>query len=64
MYNVMKTLITNKYYLAKEDATVKLDVFYAMNKLTDEEYLELTQLAETMYNPPVVEEEPLPEETV
>lgn len=56
MYNVMKTLITNKYYLNKEEATVKLDVFYAMNKLTDEEYLELTQLAETMYNPPVVEE--------
>ena len=56
MYNVMKTLITNKFYGVKEEATVKLDVFYAMNKLTDEEYLELTQLAETMYNPPIVEE--------
>lgn len=56
MYNVMKTLISNKFYGVKEEATVKLDVFYAMNKLTDEEYLELTQLAETVYAPPVVEE--------
>ena len=55
MYNVMKTLISNKYYGVKEEATVKLDVFYAMNKLSDEEYLELTQLVETMYNPPVEE---------
>lgn len=64
MYNVMKTLITNKYYQTKEEATVKLDVFYAMNKLDDEQYLELTQLAETAYAPPIVEEELPLEETV
>ena len=49
MYNVMKKLISNKFYEIKEEATNKLDVFYAMNKLTDEQYVELTNLADGMY---------------
>ncbi|MDA3732100.1 hypothetical protein PBV87_11460 [Niameybacter massiliensis] len=56
----MKILISNKYYKTKEEAIEKLDVFFAMGKLTIDEYMELTMLAETVYTPPVVE--PLPEE--
>lgn len=57
MYNVMKTLIGKKYYATKEEAQSKLDVFFAMNRITEEEYVELTALAETVYAPEVVEEE-------
>ena len=55
MYEVMKRLITNKFYTTQEDAQQKLDVFYAMNKLDDMQYVELTELAESVYNPPVPE---------
>lgn len=57
MYEVMKRLITNKFYATGEEAQQKLDVFYAMNKLDDMQYVELTQLVETVYAPPVVEPE-------
>lgn len=55
MYKTMKLLISKKFYNTQEEAQQKLDVFYAMSKLTDEEYVELTMLAEQMYAP-VVEE--------
>ena len=63
MYEVMKKLINGKFYATQEEAQQKLDVFYAMNKLDDMQYVELTQLAETVYAPPV-EPETLPEEPV
>ena len=50
MYNVMKKLIEKKFYTTKEEAQQKLDVFYAMNKLSDEEYVELTSLMEELYS--------------
>lgn len=52
----MKTLIGKKYYATKEEVQQKLDLFFAMNRITEEEYVELTALAETVYAPPVVEE--------
>lgn len=50
MYKSMKTLITRKFYKTAEAAQKKLDVFFAVNRLTDEEYTELTALVETVYD--------------
>lgn len=49
MYNVMKRLIEKKFYKTAEEAQNKLDVFYACNRLTDEQYTELTTLIEETY---------------
>lgn len=49
MYNAMKTLINKKFYKTAEMAQNKLDVFYAANRLTDDEYIELTTLVQTIY---------------
>lgn len=49
MYKSMKTLITKHFYKTGETAQKKLDVFYAVNRLTDDEYTELTALVETVY---------------
>lgn len=49
MYKSMKTLIGKKFYKTAENAQKKLDVFYAVNRLTDDEYTELTALVETVY---------------
>ena len=39
---LLENLIIKKYYANKEDIQKKLDVFYAMSKLTDEEDITLT----------------------
>lgn len=49
MYKSMKTLITRKFYKTAEAAQKKLDVFYAVNRLTDEEYQDLTALVVEVY---------------
>lgn len=49
MYNVMKRLIEKKFYKTAEEAQNKLDVFYACNRLTDEQYTELTTLIGETY---------------
>lgn len=49
MYNSMKKLIEKKFYADSETAQKKLDVFYACNRLTDEQYTELTMLVGEVY---------------
>lgn len=49
MYKSMKTLITKHFYKTGEAAQKKLDVFFAVNRLSDDEYTELTALVETVY---------------
>ena len=49
MYKAMKTLIGKKFYASAEIAQTKLDVFYACNRLSDEQYTELTELAAASY---------------
>jgi len=49
MYNVMKKLITKKFYKTAEEAQTKIDVFYATNRLKDDEYTELSVLIEEVY---------------
>lgn len=46
---LLKRLITKKYCKEKTDIENKLNVFYAMNKITDEEFAELTLLVEDTY---------------
>lgn len=57
MYKSMKTLITKHFYKTGEAAQQKLDVFFAVNRLTDEEYTELTALVETVYGVDEAEED-------
>lgn len=49
MYKSMKILITKHFYKSGQIAQNKLDVFFACNRLGDEEYTELTALVETVY---------------
>lgn len=49
MYKSMKILISKKFYKTAELAQKKLDVFYAVDRLSDDEYTELTALVETVY---------------
>ena len=49
MYKIMKTLITKKYYKTGEEAQSKLDVFFAVSRITEEEYVELTNLVQQLY---------------
>lgn len=46
---LLKRLITKKYYKEKTDIENKLNVFYAMSKITDEEFAKLTLLVEDTY---------------
>lgn len=46
---LLKKLITKKYYKEKADIENKLNVFYAMSKISDEEYSELTLFVEDTY---------------
>lgn len=49
MYAAMKKLINKHFYATAEEAQNKIDVFYACNRLTDEQYAELTALIEEVY---------------
>ena len=49
MYKSMKILIGKKFYKTAEQAQNKLDVFYACNRLSDEQYTELTELTAASY---------------
>lgn len=49
MYNAMKRLIERRFYATAEDAQSKLDVFFAVNRLTDEQYTELSMLVLEVY---------------
>ena len=42
-------LIEKKYYEKKEEIENKLNIFYAMNKIRDEEYSSLVLKAEEVY---------------
>ena len=53
---LLENLITKKYYTEKTDIQRKLDVFYAMSKISDEEYATLTLKVEDTYKVETVEE--------
>ena len=49
MYKSMKIPIGKKFYKTAEQAQNKLDVFFVCNRLTDDEYTELTAMVATVY---------------
>ncbi|MBQ9685064.1 MAG: hypothetical protein IJV41_00760 [Oscillospiraceae bacterium] len=49
MYNTMKKLIEKKFYKTADAAQDKLDVFFAVGRLGDEEYTELALLVQEVY---------------
>ena len=57
---LLEKLIVEKYYANKEDIENKLNVFYAMSKISDEEYSNLTLKVEEVYA--VVEDTEVTEE--
>lgn len=57
---MMTNLINKKFYDGKDEAIEKLDVYFAMNRISEEEYMELVMLAEEMYLDPVPEPAPEP----
>lgn len=50
---LLENLINKKFYEKKEEIQSKLDVFYAMSKITDEEYTTLTLKVEEVYAEPI-----------
>lgn len=49
LIQLLEKLINKKYYENKSDIENKLNVFYAMNRITDEEYSDLTLKVDEVY---------------
>lgn len=49
MYNIMTKLINKRFYKTREEAQQKCDVFYAVGRITDDEYTDLCALIESVY---------------
>ncbi|MBQ9687172.1 MAG: hypothetical protein IJV41_11635 [Oscillospiraceae bacterium] len=49
MYNTMKKLIEKKFYKTADAAQDKIDVFFAVGRLSDEDYTELALLVQEVY---------------
>ena len=58
---LMTNLINKKFYEDKNEAIEKLDVYFAMQRISEEEYSQLILLAENIYEPVMDEIEPLEE---
>lgn len=56
---LMTNLINKKFYDSTADVLTKLDVYFAMNRIGEEDYAELALLAETVYEPAEVTDEAL-----
>ena len=55
LVNLLNNLIEKKYYSEKLGIQNKLDVFYAMSKISDEDYTSLTLKVEELYKVAVTE---------
>ena len=56
MFKILENLINNKYYATRAELERKLNVFFAYNVLTEEEYTQLMVLTEEKYKENVVED--------
>lgn len=56
MYNIMTKLINKRFYKTREEAQQKCDVFYAVGRITDEQYTELSSLIGKVYSTEEVNE--------
>lgn len=50
IYEMLKNLINNKYYKNKDEIIEKLNVFYSYNVLDTEQYQELMELTNKIYD--------------
>lgn len=50
MYNIMTKLINKRFYKTREEAQQKCDVFYAVGRITDDQYTELSSLIGKVYS--------------
>lgn len=62
MNNILKNLITKKFYADRDTATAKVDTCFAMNKITADQYSDLVMLIDEHYPLPVEEVEEQPAE--
>ena len=51
---LMTNLIEKKFYDTKDEAIAKLDVYFAMNRISEDEYATLALLAEETYTQEVL----------
>ena len=56
MFKILENLINNKYYATRAEVERKLNVFFAYNVLTEEEYTQLMTLTEEKYKETVLED--------
>lgn len=49
MYRILTNLINKKFYANAEEAQAKVDTCFAMGKITQEQYADLTLLIEEKY---------------
>lgn len=49
MFNTLAKLIRKHFYADAETATVKVDTVFAMGKITEGQYADLTMLIEEIY---------------
>ena len=49
MFNILKNLISKRFYANKAEAQAKVDICFAMGKITQEQYTDLTILIDQMY---------------
>ena len=49
MYNIMSKLINKRFDKTREEAQQKCDVFFAVGRITDEQYTDLCALIESVY---------------
>ena len=49
MYNIMTKLINKRFYKTRDEAQQKCDVFYAVGRITDDQYTDLCALIESVY---------------
>lgn len=49
MYNTMKKLIQKRFYKTAEVVENKIDVFFAVARLTEDQYTELAMLIQEVY---------------
>ena len=47
IYGLLKRMIEQDNYDNKEEFQTKLDTFYALNRITNEQYIELTKFLES-----------------
>ena len=55
MYNIMTKLINKQFYKTREEAQQKCDVFYAVGRITDEQYTDLCALIDHVYSVETIE---------